>query len=290
VSGASGTVEAHRRVGLIGDPVEHSLSPAFQQPAFDALGLDIRYELWPTPLAALPARLADLRAGRALGANVTVPHKEAVFSAVDDASLVARRAGAVNTIIPRDGRLYGENTDVHGFVVPLRERGFDFGTAAAVVAGAGGAARGIVVALLDAGIGRVTIVNRTLARAEAIRSALDDARIAVAPLAAARDAAVGADLLINATSLGWGSEQLPVDPSVFDALAPDAIAYDLTSRETLFLRAATAVGRPTIDGLPMLVHQGARSFELWTGRDAPLDVMWRAAVAARAARTGQESH
>ncbi|MDQ3549328.1 MAG: shikimate dehydrogenase, partial [Chloroflexota bacterium] len=154
------------RIGLIGDPVEHSLSPSFQQPAFDALGLSIRYELWHTPLEKLPARLDDIRGGRALGANVTVPHKEAAFALMDAVSDVARRAGAVNTISLRDGRLVGDNTDVHGFIVPLRERGFEFHASRAVILGAGGAARGVAIALLDAGIARLTIVNRTRQRAE----------------------------------------------------------------------------------------------------------------------------
>lgn len=274
----------HRRVGLIGDPVEHSLSPAFQQPAFDALGLDVRYELWPTPLAMLPDRLADLRAGRALGANVTVPHKEAAFAAVDDVSDLARRAGAVNTIVLRDGRLYGDNTDIHGFIVPLAELGVRFSEMEAIVLGAGGAARGIVVALLDAGIRRVHVLNRTVERADRLAAALRDDRIAPAATSAATALAPAATLLVNATSLGWQSQELPLDAALFAAMPRHAIAYDLTYRQTPFLRAARDAGLATIDGLPMLVHQGARSFELWTGRAAPIDVMWSAAVAARAAR------
>lgn len=276
----------HRRVGLIGDPVEHSLSPAFQQPAFDALGLDVRYELWPTPLAMLPSRLDDLRAGRARGANVTVPHKEAAFAAMDDVSDLARRAGAVNTIVPRDGRLYGDNTDIYGFIVPLRERGVRFAALDAIVLGAGGAARGIVVALLDAGVRRVHVVNRTADRAERLAAALADERVVPAPSSAAIALAPSAGLLINATSLGWDGQELPVDRGVFAALPSTSIAYDLTYRETPFLRAARDVGRASIDGLSMLVHQGARSFELWTGQPAPVEVMWKAAIAARAARGG----
>lgn len=276
----------HRRVGLIGDPVEHSLSPAFQQPAFDALDLDVRYELWPTPLALLPDRLADLRAGRAIGANVTVPHKEAVFAAVDEVSDLARRAGAVNTIVPRDGRLYGDNTDIHGFIVPLAERGVRFSEMETIVLGAGGAARGIVVALLDAGARRVHVLNRTVERADCLAAALGDDRVVPAATTAATALAPAAALIVNATSLGWQGQELPLDASVLAALPRTAIAYDLTYRETPFLRAARDTGLATIDGLPMLVHQGARSFELWTSRAAPIDVMWSAAVAARAARGG----
>jgi len=279
-------VPDHRRIGLIGDPVEHSLSPAFQQPAFDALGLDIRYELWPTTLEMLPGRLDDLRAGRALGANVTVPHKEAAFAAMDDVSDLARRVGAVNTIVPRRGRLFGDNTDVHGFLVPLRERGARLDELEAVIIGAGGAARGIVVALLDAGVSRVNLLNRTAGRAERLAAELQDDRVVAARSEVALALAPRTGLLVNATSIGWHGDTLPVDPDVFLALPRDALAYDLTYRETPFLRAAGAAGIATIDGLPMLVHQGARSFELWTGRPAPVEVMWAAAVAARAARGG----
>ena len=273
-----------RRIGLIGDPVEHSLSPFFQQPALDSLGLDIRYELWPTPLAALPGRLDDLRAGRALGANVTVPHKEAVFAAMDDVSDLALRAGAVNTIVPRNGRLFGDNTDIHGFVVPLREREVRFEELDAIVLGAGGAARGIVVALLNAGVRRIHVLNRTIARAEHLAATLGDDRVRSATSNQAQALASDAGLIVNATSIGWQGHDLPLDPAAFGVMPPAAIAYDLTYRETPYLRAARAAGLATIDGLPMLVHQGARSFELWTGQPAPIDIMWSAALAARAAR------
>lgn len=277
-------MEGTRRVGLIGDPVEHSLSPAFQQPAFDALGMAIRYELWPTPLAELPARLDDLRAGRAIGANVTVPHKEAVFAAMDDVSDLAQRVGAVNTIIPRGDRLYGDNTDAYGFIVPLRDRGVEFSRLDAVVLGAGGAARGVVVALLDAGVQRVHVLNRTVERARRMVAEIDDPRL-MSGSTGDDSGITGAGLIVNATSLGWHDDALPIDREAFDRLARDAIAYDLTYRETAFLRAARAAGLAAIDGLPMLVHQGARSFELWTGRPGPVDVMWSAAVQARAARS-----
>lgn len=277
--------EGERRVGLIGDPVEHSLSPAFQQPAFDALRLSIRYELWPTTVEALPARLAALRAGAngALGANVTVPHKEAVFAALDDLSPIARRVGAVNTIVRRDGCLYGDNTDVYGFGAPLRELAFDFARGRAVVLGAGGAARGVVVALLDSGAACVTIANRTLSRASALADAVNDARVDVCRLDEVAQHSGETTLLVNATALGWADDALPCGPELFGSLAAGALAYDLTYRDTAFLRAAASAGVATLDGLAMLVHQGARAFELWSGRDAPLTLMWDAARRARAA-------
>jgi shikimate dehydrogenase len=271
---------------MIGDPVEHSLSPSFQQPAFDYYNLQIRYELWLTRASEFSERMERIRSGNALGANVTVPHKETAFTAVDDRSTVAQRIGAVNTVVVRQGRLFGDNTDVHGFIVPLKEQQVPFGDLHAVIIGAGGAARGAAVALLDAGVSRLTIVNRSPARAERLVADLSDVRLRADALARIESITGDAGLIVNATALGWSGSESPIDASAMSVLPRGAIAYDLTYRETPFLRLARAAGLATIDGLPMLVHQGARSFELWTGRDAPLDLMWRAAVAARAARGG----
>lgn len=271
-------------IGLIGNPVAQSLSPAFQQAAFDALGFDLRYELWLTETDEIPERLQRIRDGRAAGANVTVPHKEAVAALVDELAPSAARAGAVNTIVRRGERLVGENTDMHGFIVPLRERAFDFAASDAVVLGAGGASRAVVAALVDHGIRSILIVNRTLERAERLAASLADERISVTTPAAMGERARGASLIVNATSLGWGDESSPVVGALLGAAASGGIAYDLTYRDTPFLLSARAAGLDTIDGLPMLVHQGARAFELWTGVDAPVDLMWDAAVAARAAK------
>jgi shikimate dehydrogenase len=283
-NGERGTVRVAGRIGLIGDPVEHSLSPAFQQAAFDALGIPVRYELWRTFADEIPVRLAELHSGDIYGANVTVPHKEAFFRAVDEHSELAERVGAVNTLLAQDGRIYGDNTDVYGFVQPLIERDFPFGESRAVVLGAGGAARGIVVALLDAGIHAVVVANRTQARADELRAELGDARIVSCALSEASVHASEARLLVNATALGWQAERLPIDEAVFSSLASDAVAYDLTYRETPFLATAGAHGLTTVNGLAMLVHQGARSFELWTGQPAPVETMWAAAQAALAER------
>ncbi len=273
------------RVGLIGAPVAHSLSPAFQQPAFDAYGGGIVYELWPTPSAEIPERVEMLRSGRAFGANVTVPHKPAFADLVDTRSELAGLAGAVNTVVARDGRLHGENTDIHGFLTPLRERSIELRDSKVVVVGAGGAARGVVVALLTSGVAEIALVNRTLERAEAIAS-LDPSRIVPFASHAAADAAGGASVIVNATSIGWADSESVVDATVFSRLSRDALAYDLTYRETAFLRLASTCGIATLDGLEMLVHQGARSFELWTATPAPVDLMMTAARAARAARGG----
>jgi shikimate dehydrogenase len=276
---------APQRIGLIGEPVEHSLSPAFQQPAFDALELSITYELWPTKRDDVAARLDDIRQGRALGANVTVPHKELAYSLMDEVSATARRAGAVNTVSVRDGQFIGDNTDVYGFSVPLYDRDFAFASTSAVILGAGGAARAVAVALLDAGIRSLSIVNRTPDRAAEIAAAIQDDRVKAHGLDALYDQVGGVSLLVNATSLGWTGTESPVTPEAFARLADNAVAYDLTYRETPFLHAARTAGLAVIDGLAMLVHQGAKSFEIWTGRPAPVGLMWEHAVAVRAKRS-----
>src|SRR5690625_878761 len=163
------------RVGLIGNPVKQSLSPVFQNVAFQAAGIDTTYELWLTTDDELPGMIESLRTPETIGANVTVPHKPAACHLVDEVSDRARRAGAVNTIINRDGRLIGDNTDIHGFRVPLQERDFPFEDAHVVIIGAGGAARGVAVSLLEAGCQQITVANRTVARAEDLRKDLGSA-------------------------------------------------------------------------------------------------------------------
>lgn len=274
------------RVGLVGDPVAHSLSPALQQPALDALGIPARYELWATPAAVLPERIAGLRAPDVLGANVTVPHKQAVMALLDEVAPVARRVGAVNTIINRDGRLLGDNTDVAGFAAALGEVAPERAGHRALILGAGGAARAVALALDGLGLDQITIANRDPARAGRLAADLAPAPLRAIELSEdqLRTALPGTTLLINATSLGWHAGESPL-PLALLALLPDgAIVADLTYRDTDLLLAARQRRLVTIDGLPMLIHQGARALELWTGQAAPLAVMRAAAEAARAAR------
>jgi shikimate dehydrogenase len=272
------------RVGLIGNPVQQSLSPVFQQVAFDSVGIQATYELWLTEDHELHDRIESLRADDAIGANVTVPHKPAACSAVDELSDRARRAGAVNTIINKNGRLVGDNTDIHGFLQPLVERDLQLDEAKVVVLGAGGAARGVVVALLEAGCSRITIANRTLERAEELRNDLDSSIRVVSLGDDLGPELAEATLLVNSTAMGWSEDDLPISRDQIAMLHSGSIVYDLTYKQTAFLRTAAAAGFETIDGLPMLVHQGAESFRLWTGEDAPVEAMWEAAFAARAER------
>jgi shikimate dehydrogenase len=280
------TPDSRLRVGLIGDPVAHSRSPAMQNAAFTALGIAAHYELWPTPLSELAARVTSLRDAEILGANVTVPHKGAVMPLLDAVSPLAARTGAVNTIVVREGKLVGENTDVAGFARALREAGGSTRPLPrrVVVLGAGGAARAVLLALGEEGVPHVTVVNRTLATAQDLVAALAaDARwlVEARPWEELPAALDGADCLVNATSLGWKPGEIPLDPVLLDLLTPDALVADLTYRQTDLLEAAAARSLRGLDGLPMLLHQGTAAFTLWTGREAPVDVMLRALMEGR---------
>ena len=271
------------RLGIIGNPVAHSLSPALHQPALDALGIPATYERWHTLAEDLPERIARLREPDALGASVTVPHKIAVMALVDEVSANARRAGAVNTVVNRDGSLFGDNTDIHGFATSLREALAGAAPRMALVLGAGGAARAVVLALEACGVREIIVANRDLARAERLVSDLAPAPVRAELL---DDALLSAelprtDLLINATSLGWHAGEAPLDLELLARLPPDSLVADLTYRDTDLLIRAKERGLRTLDGLGMLVYQGVRAFELWTGQQPPVEIMLDAAKRAR---------
>jgi len=266
-------------VGLIGWPVEHSLSPAMHNSAFAALNLNWRY----LPLPVHPERLGEAVAGlRALGfvgANVTVPHKEAVMSYLDHVTPEAQAIGAVNTIVVREGRSIGHNTDWCGFLAALSEGGFDPQGKRVVVLGAGGAARAVVYALAHAGA-QVTVLNRTLARAQVLVKDFSPLFPALPlTLQTLEEQTAEAHLLVNATPVGtW--------PEVNQSIWPQGLTFpghltvfDLVynPRQTKLLRQAEAAGAKAIGGLGMLVHQGAAAFELWTGEKAPVETMYEAA-------------
>jgi shikimate dehydrogenase len=257
-----------RLAGVLGWPVSHSRSPVLHNFWLAKYGIDGAY----VPLAVRPEDLAD--AVRALaklgfaGANVTVPHKEAALRLVDDADSTARRVGAVNTIIvQRGGRLAGRNSDVFGFLAALDARTPDWRAAfgAAVVLGAGGAARAIVAALQDAGAREIRVVNRTRSRAEAL--ARDFGSTTRAGAWEERGQALsGATILVNATTLGMAGSP-PLDLPL-DALPKGAIVADIVyvPLRTPLLHDAAKRGNRTVDGLEMLLHQARPGFEAWFGR------------------------
>jgi shikimate dehydrogenase len=277
-----------RRAVLLAHPAGHSLSPVMHDAAFAALGIDARYEAWDVPPAELAAAVERLRDPEILGANVTVPHKRAVLTLLDDLDAEAAAIGAVNVVRRDAGRLLGGNTDGEGFLRSLREAGLDPAGRHALLLGAGGAARAVGWALLRAGAADVRIVNRTHASAVALADALAaEAGGAVHALRDPLDGAEHVDLWVNATSVGMrrggvDPDASPLDPAAFARRGPGATpaaAVDLVyrPRRTRFLRDAEAAGLVTLDGSGMLLHQGAAAFEAWTGRAAPLAAM-RAAL------------
>lgn len=277
-------------VGLIGDPVAHSLSPALQNAAFSYHGLPDSYVLWHTPEAELSQRVAMLRAEGMRGANVTIPHKTAVVPLLDALDPVAEAVGAANTIVRLpDGRLHGSNTDVQGFQRALSAAGFDPTGRSVVVLGAGGAARAVVYGLLHAEARALTLVSRSVEPAEMLLSdclaTLDgDPSLQAMPFddPALPQVIAEAELLINATPVGLDGTGSPI---AADMIHPGLLVVDLIYHATPFLQAAAQRGAATQDGLEMLVQQGALSFEAWTGLAAPVDAMRAAAQQALKERT-----
>ncbi len=257
-----------RLAGVVGWPVDHSRSPLVHSYWLDKYRIDGAY----LPLPVRPEHLAPALKALPLlgfaGCNVTVPHKQAALAVVDEADPQARRLGAVNTIVVADGgRLLGSNTDGFGFMENLRSGapGWQPTAGPAVVLGAGGAARAVCAALLDAGVPELRLVNRTLARAEAVAGELGGPIRPVSWADRARSLG-GASLLANTTTLGMAG-QPPLDIDL-EALPPKAVVTDLVYAplRTGLLAAAEARGNPTVDGLGMLFHQARPSFAAWFGR------------------------
>lgn len=266
-----------KHIFLIGFPLGHSVSPAMQNAAFRAVGLDWRYALLETPPAELAGVVARLRAADCVGANVTIPHKQAIVELLDGMTACARSIGAVNTIIKRDGALIGDNTDGYGFAQALRDAKVDPRNKQIAILGAGGAARAAAVTLAELGAARIVILNRTTSRAESLADFLCASFPNAAITVNDERALAKANLIVNATSVGMSPH---VDESPMPVAFPRAVVvFDLVYRpaETRFLREAACAGAQTIGGFGMLVHQGAAAFKLWTERDAPVDVMFDAA-------------
>jgi shikimate dehydrogenase len=266
--------------GIMGWPVGHSLSPRLHGHWLRRYGIDGAY----VPFAVPPERLEPaLRALSALGlrgCNLTIPHKEAALALVDRATPLARRIGAVNTVVVEaDGELAGDNTDGFGLVASLTagRPGWRAEAGPAVLLGAGGAARAVAVALLDAGMPEVRLLNRTPDRAQKLAAELDGP-IAVVPWAERARALAGAALLVNTTSLGMAG-QPPLVLSL-DALPRTALVTDLvyTPLITPLLAVARAHGHPVVDGVGMLMHQARPGFRAWFGVEPVVDQELRAVV------------
>ncbi len=278
-----------RKAFVVGHPIGHSRSPLIHGHWLREHAVDGTYERIDVAPDDFPAFLARFPAGSFVGGNVTIPHKEAAFRAVDHATARARRLEAVNTLWIEDGRLHGDNTDELGFVGSLDEavgEAWARDTRTALVIGAGGAARAVAAGLLDRGVPRILIANRTPARAADV-AALDPARTEVLPWEAREARLPQADLVVNTTSLGM-TGQPPLDLAL-DALPATAIVADIVyvPLETPLLAAARRRGLRAVDGLGMLLHQAAPGFERWFGvRPAVTGALRDLVVADIEGRTG----
>jgi shikimate dehydrogenase len=256
-----------RKAFVVGHPIRHSRSPLIHGHWLQAHGLAGAYERLDVAPADLPAFLRDFPERGYVGGNVTVPHKEAAFRAVAVATERARRLGAVNTLWIEDGRLHGDNTDGEGFTASLDEAagpGWADGARAALVIGAGGAARAVAGGLVDRGVPRILVANRTPARAAEV-AALDPVRIVAVPWEERERGLPEVDLVVNTTSLGMaGQPPLPLDLA---GLPGTAVVADIVyvPLETPLLAAARARELRAVDGLGMLLHQAAPGFERWFG-------------------------
>ena len=263
---------------MIGHPVRHSLSPVLHNAAFDALDLDWAYLAFDVEAGQLAEAVAGMRALGIDGLSVTTPHKDAVARLVDRLSPTAERLGAVNTVVRLASELVGESTDGQGFLDALRlDHGFDPAGRRCVLRGSGGAARAVVLALSVAGAHEVVVVpGRSEQKAAAAAALAGDAgRVG------SGEEAAGADLVVNATSLGMagGNAVLPLDPA---RLGPGQLVVDMVYPTTPFVEAARERGADAANGLGMLLHQAAHAFRMWTGQDPPLEAMSAAALAALA--------
>jgi len=286
-------------VGVLGDPVRHSLSPAMHNAALAALGLDWVYLALPVAAADLATVVAALEALDCRGLNVTIPHKQAVAALAAELSPLAQRLGAVNTLVRRPGGGWlGTNTDVEGFLAPLREGNRPEQRAPgqrAVVLGCGGSALAVLAGLEQLGFSSIAVAGRNANALAALQVGCRDWLPALEPLAwtTANDerllqALAKADLVVNCTPVGMAStrdpmaaNRSPLAAAALDRLRPGSGVYDLiyTPRPTTLLQGAAERGCRTWDGLEMLVQQGAAALRLWSGRDTvPVDAMRQAAL------------
>ncbi len=260
---------------IIGDPIHHSLSPGMQNAAFAAKGLNCTYIAFRVPEAELKESIESLRSINIAGFNVTSPHKASVMRYLDELEDTARKVAAVNTVNNIEGIFRGYNTDVHGFMEPLRKRQVDFRGMYVLLLGAGGAARAVVAALAEQkSIAKVVISNRDVRRAEELANlgAGLGMNCQATPLAGVHDVSPMCDLIVNATTLGMKNESSVID---YHHIQKGCIVYDMIYRPlvTDLIENAKYAQASVVYGYEMLIEQGAKAFEIWTGLPAPRDAM-----------------
>lgn len=252
---------------LIGNPVSHSVSPLMHNTALEYYGIEAKYQAVSVSLKAVSSAVAHFNSKNFLGANITIPHKETFLDAVDELTETAREIGAINTLIKKDGKLIGDNTDAYGFMQPIEESGLDLDPDRAIIFGVGGATKAIVYALQEYGFQEICMVSRNPDRLEP-----QDGVIACS-YDSWQEYADEATLMVNATPLGMtpNIEASPVKDEETELLI-GKLCYDIVynPRETKFLRQGNTVQAELLGGLEMLIHQGAKSFKLWTGKEFPV--------------------
>lgn len=266
-------------LGIFGDPVSHSLSPAMHNAAYRALGWNCVYIPCHVTPANLGAAVEGLKALNFKGVNVTIPHKQAIFNKLDEVCGDARQSGSINTVVYRNGKLYGFSTDGTGLVNSLKvDGGFDLQGKKVLLLGAGGTAAAVVYRLIEAGIDKLWLMNRTAANAMALREKVKGStgfEIAVLSNEHLDTYREAPDLIINTTSVGLHGDE-SILPKEF--LQPNHFVYDVVYKQgsTRLIREASEIGCKVLTGLSMLLFQGAESFKLWFEEEPPLEVMRQA--------------
>ena len=264
-----------RAYGLIGYPVDHSLSPHMHNAAFDALGMDCNYAVYNVASEGLAEGVAMLREKDISGFNVTMPLKQSIMSYLDSTDESCEMVGAVNTVDVRGGRWRGYNTDMDGFLRPLQDRGVEMRGARVLVFGAGAAARAATAGLAKEGVGYIHVCNRSRERGQNLVSYLAGLGVEAEYSPIPPSVGGGFDIVANLSAIGMDGGSFPVDLS---GMPSDTVAYDIVYHpiRTDFLVRAANAGAVIVRGWEMLLGQGALSFKVWRGVDAPVEVMKQA--------------
>ncbi len=255
---------------LIGNPVSHSVSPLMHNTALKQHEIDAEYHAVAVAMSEIPSLVAHFNSPNFLGANITIPHKENFMEVVDELTPQAREIGAINTIIKQESKLIGHNTDAYGFQVPLEEYLGDMELSRAIVFGSGGATKAIVYALNETGFEEVVMVSRRPERYSGFNDVL------TCSYDEWTEYAEYASLIVNATPLGMipNTDASPIKDNERELLE-GKLCYDIVynPKETKFLKQAIGAGGIPIEGIDMLIHQGAKSFQLWTGKEFPIGLI-----------------
>jgi shikimate dehydrogenase len=268
-------------LGVIGSPIEHSLSPVMHNATITHLGLDYVYLPFPIKPEDLEIAIAGFAAINLVGFSVTIPHKQAIMPLLSEISPVAQAVGAVNTVWRNHNGWSGTNTDVEGFIAPLRDHDRNWQESVAVVLGNGGASRAVVAGCAQLGFSKVQVVGRNQDKLNQFLESFTNSPLAVNlsvhQWEALPNLILQADLLVNTTPIGMRPHvnDSPVDAELMAKLSAGAIAYDIiyTPKPTQFLKAAQSFGAITIDGLEMLIYQGAAALQIWLNQPIPVDIM-----------------